>query len=232
MRIGFKGVELPEGKVKFQDATLEALAEKDKPKKVSPFYAEFVADEFDTCDAIVIHEDHLLDLLILDMEKVEMRLSRLNGSAGGEGQIMSRCMLQLEEEVPLCDIDFTKEESAAVALAAPLSLKPVIRVGDEFDINQIIAEALDRTGSMFFYTSGPTESHAWLVDKGSTIVTCAGKIHTALARGFIKADIVSFDDYMSLHSFNDCKAKGVARLVDRDYIIQDKEVVEIRFNRS
>lgn len=232
MRIGFKGIELPEGKVKFQDETLEALAEKDKPKKVSPFYAEFVADEFDGCDAIAIREDQLLDLLILDMEKVEMRLSRLNGNAVSEQPLMSRCMAQLEEEVPLCDIQFTKEERAIVELAAPLSLKPVIRVGDEPDVNQIIAEALDRTGNMFFYTSGPTESHAWLVDKGSTIVTCAGKIHTALARGFIKADIVSFDDYISHHSFNDCKAKGIARLVDRDYIIQEREVIEIRFNRS
>ena len=83
---------------------------------------------------------------------------------------------------------------------------------------------------MFFYTSGASESHAWLVPKGSDIVFCASRIHSDLARGFIKGDVVSYDDYMSCHNFNDCKSKGVARMVDRDYIVQPNEIIEIRFN--
>jgi ribosome-binding ATPase YchF (GTP1/OBG family) len=83
---------------------------------------------------------------------------------------------------------------------------------------------------MFFYTSGPKESHAWLVEKGSEIIACAEKIHSDLARGFIKGDVVCFEDYMNCHNFNDCKSKGLARLVDRDYIVQPNEIIEIRFN--
>ena len=83
---------------------------------------------------------------------------------------------------------------------------------------------------MFFYTSGPSESHAWLVPLNSDIVFCASKIPSDLARGFIKGDVVSYNDYMNYHNFNECKSKGVAKVVDKDYIVQPNEIIEIRFN--
>ena len=83
---------------------------------------------------------------------------------------------------------------------------------------------------MFFYTSGPSETHAWIVPIGSDIVFCASKIHSDLARGFIKGDVVSYDDYMNCHNFNECKSKGVAKMVDKDYIVKSNEIIEIRFN--
>jgi len=86
MKIGFTGIELPEGKTKYQDANLIALEKKDKPKKVSPFFAEFIRDEFIQCEAIVIPAANILDLLILDMEKVEGRLTRL--AEGDEKTLM------------------------------------------------------------------------------------------------------------------------------------------------
>ena len=61
-------------------------------------------------------------------------------------------------------------------------------------------------------------------------VECAGKIHSDLARGFIKAEIVSFEDLMKAHSFQDARVKGLTRLVDRDFVIPEKTVLEIRFN--
>ncbi|MCK5193306.1 MAG: DUF933 domain-containing protein, partial [Desulfobulbaceae bacterium] len=72
--------------------------------------------------------------------------------------------------------------------------------------------------------------HAWLVKKGSTILECAGKIHTDLARGFIKGDIVTLEDYLNCHNFNECKSKGLVKVVDRDYVVEPNEVIEIRFN--
>ena len=62
MKIGFKGLDLPEGKIKYQDQILSALADKDKPKKVSPFFVEFLKEEYVDSDAIVIHKDNLLIL--------------------------------------------------------------------------------------------------------------------------------------------------------------------------
>lgn len=228
MKIGFTGIDLPEGKIKYRDETLIALEEKDKAKKVSPFFAEFIKDEFIQSDAIVVPGSKVLDLLILDMEKIETRLSKLED--GDEKALMTKCMELLEQEKPLCDVDFNDEERKIMIATAPISFKPVVQIEGTEDINTIIALALEKANYMFFYTSGPKESHAWLVEKGSEIIACAEKIHSDLARGFIKGDVVSFRDYMNCHNFNDCKSKGLAKLVDRDYIVQPNEIIEIRFN--
>jgi ribosome-binding ATPase YchF (GTP1/OBG family) len=103
-------------------------------------------------------------------------------------------------------------------------------VNEGTPVNDIIEKALEKAGYMFFYTSGPTESHAWLVKQGSDIVTCAGTIHSDLARGFIKGDVVSLEDYLNCHNFKECISKGISKLVDRDYIVQPNEVIEIRFS--
>jgi ribosome-binding ATPase YchF (GTP1/OBG family) len=228
VKIGFTGIDLPEGKMKYRDETLIALEEKDKAKKVSPFFAEFIKDEFIQSDAIVVPRSKVLDLLILDMEKIETRLSKLE--EGNEKALMTKCMELLEQEKPLCDVDFNDEERKIMIATAPISFKPVLQIEGTEDINTIIALALEKANYMFFYTSGPKESHAWLVEKGSEIIACAEKIHSDLARGFIKGDVVSFGDYMNCHNFNDCKSKGLAKLVDRDYIVQPNEIIEIRFN--
>ena len=228
MKIGFTGIELPEGKSKYNDEALIALEKKDKPKKVSPFFVEFICDEFIQTEAIVVPEDKVLDLLILDMEKSDARLERATDDS--EKDVLKKCMENLENEVPLCDVEFSEAENEMVNAAAFLSSKPVVIVKDEMDLNTIIAMALEKAGYMFFYTSGPKESHAWLVEKNSDIVTCAGKIHSDLARGFIRGDVVSLDDYLNCHNFNECKSKGFAKVVEKDYIVQPNEVIEIRFN--
>ena len=228
MKIGFTGIELPEGKSKYKDEKLIALEKKDKPKKVSPFFVEFICDEFIQTEAIVVSEDKVLDLLILDMEKVDGRLERAIDD--NEKVVLNKCMENLENEIPLCDVEFSEAENEIVKAAAFYSCKPVLIVKDDLDLNTIITMALEKADNMFFYTSGPKESHAWLVKKNSDIVTCAGKIHSDLARGFIRGDVVQFDDYLSCHNFNECKSKGFAKVVEKDYIVQPGEIIEIRFN--
>ena len=228
MKIGFTSIDLQEGKIKYEDENLVALETKDRPRKVAPFFAEFIRDEFVQADVIVIPQSEILDLLILDMEKIETRLMRLTD--GDEKALMERCMGELEKGIPLCEVDFNDAEKRMLRAIAPHSLKPVVKIKGSENVNTIIALALAKAGYMFFYTTGPDEARAWLVEKGSDIVTCAAKIHTDLARGFIKGDVVGFDDYMSCHSFNDCKAKGLAKLVDRDYTVHPRELIEIRFN--
>jgi len=234
LKIGFLEIELEEGKVKFNDQNLNALEKKDKPKKVTPFFAEFVKDQSELheklaqVDAIIIPADNILDLLIVDIEKVEIRLARAENDA--EQKLLQTALEKLENEIPLCDAGFNPEEEVIILSAAPFSIKPVIQIEGSENSEELIAKVLEKAGYMFFYTTGPSESHAWLVKKGSDIITCAAKIHSDLARGFIKGDVVSFNDYLDCHSFNECKTKGVARVVDRDYIVQPNEIIEIRFN--
>lgn len=228
MKIGFIGVELPEGKVKYEDKNLLALENKDKPKKVSPFFVEFMRDELVKSEAIVIPEDKILDILILDMEKMEARLGRSDDDK--EKELLKKCLKKLEEEMPLCEVEFNEEEEKILKIIAPVSIKPIVKINGSEDVNAIVDLVLKKAGYMFFYTSGPKESHAWLVKKDTKIIDCAEKIHTDLARGFIRGDVVSLQDYMKCHNFNECKLKGLAQLVDRDYMVKPNEVIEIRFN--
>ncbi|MBT3251234.1 MAG: DUF933 domain-containing protein [Candidatus Marinimicrobia bacterium] len=228
MKIAFSGIELPEGKHKYNDSQLTALVNKDKPKKIAPFFAEFIFEGFVHADVIAIPEDDILSLLIFDMEKIEGRLNRITEE--NEQKILKTALQYLEDEIPLSECSFTQEELDVLTVLALFSLKPVIKIQQDDDINSIISLAIDKGNFMFFYTSGQPESHAWFVKKNTDIVTCAGQIHSDLARGFIRADIVPFEEYFKYYNFKECKSKGVAKLVDKDYIVQPSDIIEIRFS--
>ncbi|TQF73883.1 redox-regulated ATPase YchF [Rhodococcus spelaei] len=95
--------------------------------------------------------------------------------------------------------------------------------------------ALARTGFhtlglQTYLTAGPKESRAWTIHKGDTAPQAAGVIHTDFERGFIKAEIVSFDDLVAAGSMNAAKAAGKVRMEGKDYVMVDGDVVEFRFN--
>jgi ribosome-binding ATPase YchF (GTP1/OBG family) len=228
MKIGFLGFDFPQGKVKFQDEKLSALEKKFHPRKVTPFYAEFLHHEFLQADAIIISRQKLLDLLILDMEKLEARQERTPEE--DERQLLTRCLEYLEQEIPLCEVKLTPQELQILRGLAPLSLKPTVVEDEPPKLNEAIEQVLSKAGVIFFYTAGPKEVHAWPVKKDADIVTCAGKIHSDLARGFIRADIVRYHDLMQVYNLQEARTRGFVRLVDRDYCIQPGDIVEIRFN--
>jgi len=228
MIIGFTGIELPQGKIKFHDQKLITLVNKDNPKKISPYFFEFVLDAFIQSFAIIVPKDKILDILIYDMEKIENRIQRTSNPI--ETKLLGKCMNSLEQEIPLCDIVFDDSSKTILDLLSLASMKPMVLLKGNEDINDIIFLTIDKANYMFFYTSGIQESHAWFVPQGSDIITCAAKIHTDLARGFIKGDVVKYEDYLEHHNFNECKTKGVAKMVDKDYIVSPHEIIEIRFN--
>ena len=228
MKICFTGFDLPEGKIKYQDGRLTALAQKFTPPKISPFYAEFIRNDFLNCQAIFIAQESILDLLILDLEKLETRRDRTDDDT--EKTLLNRCLIQLEQEMPLCDVRFNEAELVILRGLAPLSLKPTVVAQELPPVDEIIEMVLEKAGVVFFYTADKKEVHAWPVKEDADIVTCAGKIHSDLARGFIKADIVSCQDLIKVHNMQDARSKGMVRLVDRDYAIRPGDIVEIRFN--
>ena len=229
MKISFTGLDLPEGKVKYNDPMLIELEKKFTPKKVSPFFAELSRDNWDKAESIAIHSDNVLDLLIVDIEKLETRIERTEDEK--EKTFIKRCLAHLEKSLPLCDLDLNEEESALMKLLSPLSSKPTFVTDEKSpEVNGLIKHVLDKANYTFFYTAGKPEVHAWIIRKGSDIVTCAGKIHTDLAKGFIKADIVSFNDFKDVFNMQEAKTKGLVKLVDRDYIIQEGDIIEIRLN--
>ncbi|MDH6676097.1 GTP-binding protein YchF [Rhodococcus sp. LBL1] len=85
-------------------------------------------------------------------------------------------------------------------------------------------------GLQTYLTAGPKEARAWTIHKGDTAPQAAGVIHTDFERGFIKAEIVSFDDLAEAGSMNAAKAAGKVRMEGKEYVMQDGDVVEFRFN--
>jgi hypothetical protein len=189
---------------------------------------EFMQDDFVHADAFVVAADRSLDLLILDMEKLEARRDRAEDAF--EKDLLAKCLEMLESEEPLCDGLYSPEELSLLKALAPLSLKPTLVLSEAVAVNEIITRVLAKAGTVFFYTVGKQEVHAWPVPIHADIVTCAGKIHTDLARGFIKADIVKYDDFLNVFNMQEARTKKLVHLVDRDYHIEDGDIVEIRFN--
>lgn len=110
-----------------------------------------------------------------------------------------------------------------------------IEMLEELGIEEPGLDALARVGFatlglQTYLTAGPKESRAWTIPQGATAPEAAGVIHTDFQRGFIKAEIVSFDDLVEAGSMNAAKSAGKVRMEGKDYVMHDGDVVEFRFN--
>ncbi|RKN03232.1 redox-regulated ATPase YchF [Streptomyces radicis] len=88
----------------------------------------------------------------------------------------------------------------------------------------------DTLGLQTYLTAGPKEARAWTIKKGATAPEAAGVIHTDFRQGFIKAEVISFDDLMEAGSVTEARSRGKARMEGKDYVMRDGDVVEFRFN--
>jgi GTP-binding protein YchF len=127
--------------------------------------------------------------------------------------------LDAKDEAELADLP----PAEAAELLAELGL-------GEPGLDQLARAGFATLGLATFLTAGPKEARAWTIKAGATAPEAAGAIHTDFQRGFIKAEIVSFDDLMAAGSIAAARAAGKARIEGKDYVMQDGDVVEFRFN--
>lgn len=120
----------------------------------------------------------------------------------------------------------------------------LVELGDEDEAREMLSEmgidepgldvlarvGFDTLGLQTYLTAGPKESRAWTIKRGATAPEAAGVIHTDFQRGFIKAEIVSYADLMEAGTMTAARAAGKVRMEGKDYIMQDGDVVEFRFN--
>ena len=100
----------------------------------------------------------------------------------------------------------------------------------ESGLHALARVGFDTLGLQTYLTAGPKEARAWTIRKGATAPEAAGVIHTDFQKGFIKAEIVSFDELVSAGSMAEAKARGKVRMEGKDYVMADGDVVEFRFN--
>lgn len=101
---------------------------------------------------------------------------------------------------------------------------------EELGLNRVIRESYELLGLISFFTVGEKEVRAWTIRKGSTALDAAATIHTDLARGFIRAEVIRWDELLRVGSLAEARKQGLLRLEGKDYIVQDGEIVHIRFN--
>jgi ribosome-binding ATPase len=101
---------------------------------------------------------------------------------------------------------------------------------EESGLDQLARVGFDTLGLQTYLTAGPKETRAWTIRKGATAPEAAGVIHTDFQRGFIKAEIVSYDDLLSAGTMLRAKEAGRVRMEGKDYVMHDGDVVEFRFN--
>ena len=125
--------------------------------------------------------------------------------------------VKIEEELSSLEGEDKKEMLEALGL-------------DESGLDKVVKASYDLLGLMSFLTAGEPEVRAWTIKKGTKAPEAAGKIHSDIQRGFIKAEVVSYDDLMREGSMNAVREKGLLRMEGKEYIMQDGDIVLFRFN--
>ncbi|NAZ81023.1 redox-regulated ATPase YchF [Kineococcus sp. R8] len=124
-----------------------------------------------------------------------------------------------------------KLESELVELEPDEAAELLASVGQtESGLDQLARVGFATLGLQTYLTAGPKESRAWTIRRGWTAPQAAGVIHTDFQRGFIKAEVVSFDDLVAAGSMAEAKAQGKVRIEGKEYVMADGDVVEFRFN--
>ena len=101
---------------------------------------------------------------------------------------------------------------------------------DKTGLDKLITASYELLGLISFLTAGEKETRAWTIKKGSKAPQAAGKIHSDFERGFIKAEVVTYDDLIKSKSYTNAKANGLVRIEGKDYVVKDGDVILFRFN--
>ena len=170
-----------------------------------------------------LRELHLLTakpfLYVFNMDEEELGDETLKADLRSLVEPAEAIFLDAKIEAELTELD---EEDSLELLQSMGQAEP--------GLHMLARVGFDTLGLQTFLTAGPKEARAWEIRKGSTAPEAAGVIHTDFQRGFIKAEIVSYDDLVAAGSMAEAKARGLVRMEGKDYVMQDGDVVEFRFN--
>lgn len=145
-----------------------------------------------------------------EQEELEAELSRINIP-------LIKVSAQIESEISELDADDAEQFMAELGIT-------------DSGISRIARTVFTHLGLISFFTAGEREVHSWTIKKADTAKQAAGKIHSDIERGFIRAEVVSYEDLVECGNIQTVKEKGLFRLEGKDYIVQDGDVITFRFN--
>ena len=163
-------------------------------------------------------------IVVLNLDESQIDIESLPGYPELEKKTAERgvSVIQIYGRLEMDLAEISPEEAAEFAQGLPID-----RPGRE----RLISSAYSALGLIGFFTCGPDEVRSWTLRGGDNAVAAAAAIHSDLARGFIRAQVVSYDDYAKFgDSYANCRDEGVLRVEGKDYKVQDGDIIEIRFN--
>jgi ribosome-binding ATPase YchF (GTP1/OBG family) len=200
-----------------------------------------------------------LELVVADREHVDRRLERVRKEAKSgdrakrqEVELTERLLAHLDEGHPLSEWD-----GELPSELEPLTTRPLIAIENgpggidcaiemelaelpdveaaEFRsgasaLDDVVVRLKDALGLITFFTVGDTEARSWTLRRGQTALDAAGSIHSDIARGFIRCEVIRWDDLLECGSHAEAARRGLQRLEGKAYVVQDGDVLNIRFN--
>jgi GTP-binding protein YchF len=149
--------------------------------------------------------------------EIEARVTAEFNNAGDNVEVIGMCVQLEAEAASISDPDERAEMLEGFGLG-------------EGALFRMVRSAYHLLGLRTYFTTGEKESRAWTFYEGSTAPVCAGRIHTDFQRGFIRAEVIQWDELLDLGSWNKAKEVGKLRVEGKDYVAQDGDVMEFRFN--
>jgi hypothetical protein len=176
-----------------------------------------------------------------------------------EDSIVARALELTQTEKRISEGSFNSQELAFLGSVGLLTIKPIVALANGGSISKALIGACEKThvpcvllngagtdpdgvpvfwksfidasGLVAFFTASEKETRGWLLHKGSTVLDAAGLIHTDMAKGFVRAEVIAYEDLDKYGSFAACREGGAARLEGREAIVKDGDIINIRFSR-
>jgi len=233
MKIALFGIAgIPAGRHNIKDPRLDQADTLVEAKKKTYAQVDVVGDdETLTADTILTTRSALADLLTKDLDFVEARLGR--DPAPAEKAVLDKLAEGLISEHTVLQQGLAPEEMQVIAAHNFHTHKPVV-VADDGELSNpeaLLLRAYRESGWISFLTVGGKENRAWPVRGGATAWEAAGTIHTDIQKGFIRAEVISFADFVECGGETEAKRAGKQRLELKTYVVQDCDVVNFRFNK-
>lgn len=220
------------GKHNAKDLKLDQADKLVKAKKKTYPQIELITEELALdADVIILPQDARMDLILKDLEFMETRLAK--NPLDAEKIILDKMKAALEKEEFISTLGLTAAECEVISGYGLFTFKPVVVIKKEEleDLGTLLARVLAESKYICFLTVGDKENRAWLIKQGTTAWEAAGVIHSDIQQGFIRAEIISFNDFIACAGEAQSKQAGKMRLEQKDYIMQDGDLVNFRFNK-
>ena len=188
-------------------------------------------DQLLDADALLVSVEGRADMILKDLEFVETRLGRDPQPA--ERAALEKIKILLEQEKFVFNSGLAPWDLQAVAAHNFFTAKPitVAQPADLENLEALLLRAFAEAGYICFLTVGGKENRAWPIRKGITAWEAGGSIHSDIQKGFIRAEIISYTDFVAAGGETQAKRAGKMRLETKTYVMQDYDLVNFRFNK-